>query len=165
LTTRPASRAPRRPAVSGEFRYEHPIEVRFVDTDALGHVNNAVYLTYFEAARAGYYAAVTGAPFGSGEGAAERTFVVAEAQIVYRAPAFFGETMLVGCRFAWTSRSSFGLEYRVRAEASQVAPARLVADGETTQVMFDLERNRVTRVPADLLAMFEAYEGHEIPRR
>jgi acyl-CoA thioesterase FadM len=46
-----------------------------------------------------------------------------------------------------------------------VAPARLVADGETTQVMFDLERDRVTRVPADLLAMFEAYEGHEIPRR
>jgi len=139
--------------------------VRFVDTDALGHVNNAVYLTYFEAARAGYYAAVTGAPFGTGEGAAERTFVVAEARVVYRAPAYFGETMLVGCRFAWTSRSSFGLEYRVRAEASEVAPARLVADGESTQVMFDLERNRVTRVPADLLAMFEAYEGHQIPMR
>jgi acyl-CoA thioester hydrolase len=150
--------------VEGEFRYEHPIEVRFVDTDALGHVNNAVYLSYFEAARAGYYAAVTGAPFGTGAQAA-RTFVIAEARLMYRAPAFFGETLLVGCRFAWTTRSSFGLEYRVRAEQSVVGPARLVADGETVQVMFDLEHNRVVRVPADLLEEFEAYEGKPIPRR
>lgn len=155
----------RRVQVKGEFRYEHHIEVRFVDTDALGHVNNAVYLSYFEAARAGYYAAVTGMPFGTGAHAAERTFVIAEARLVYRAPAFFGETLLVACRFAWASRSSFGLEYRVRADESVVGPARLVADGETVQVMFDLERNRVVRVPGDLLEMLEGYEGHPIARR
>ncbi|MDQ3938028.1 MAG: acyl-CoA thioesterase [Chloroflexota bacterium] len=154
----------RRDTPAGEFRYEHPIEVRFVDTDALGHVNNAVYLSYFEAARAGYYAAVTGAPFGTGEHAAERTFVIAQASLVYRAPAFFGETLLVGCRFSWTSRSSFGLEYRVRADASPIAPARLVADGESVQVMYDLERNRVTRVPDDLLQLFERYEGSPVRR-
>jgi len=155
----------RRETVDGEFRYEHPVEVRFVDTDALGHVNNAVYLSYFEAARAGYYAAVAGAPFGTGEHAAERTFVIAEARIIYRAPAYFGERLVVGCRFAWTSRSSFGLEYRVRADASSVAHARVVADGESVQVMFDPVRKRVMRVPADLLAMFEQYEGREIRRR
>jgi acyl-CoA thioester hydrolase len=155
----------RRGPVTGEFRYEHPIEVRFVDTDAFGHINNAVYLSYFEAARAGYYAAVAGAPFGTGEHAGERTFVIAEATVVYRAPAFFGERLLVGVRFSWTGRTSFGLEYRVRAEASPVAPARVVADGASTQVMFDLARNRVMRVPADLLEMFEAYEGRPIPRR
>jgi len=151
--------------ISGDFRYEHPIEVRFVDTDALGHVNNAVYLSYFEAARAGYYAAVAGQPFGTGEDASGHTFVIAEARIAYRAPAFFAEQVLVGCRFAWASRSSFGLEYRVRAEASAVAGARLIADGDSVQVMFDIGRNRVMRVPADLLAMFEAFEGRPIPRR
>ena len=152
-------------AIEGDFRYEHAIEVRFVDTDAFGHVNNAVYLSYFEAARAGYYAAVAGEPFGTGPHAAERTFVVAEAHISYRAPAFFGETLLVGCRFAWAGRSSFGVEYRIRAEASVVAPARVVAEGETLQVMFDLKSNRPMRVPADLLGLCEAFEGREIPRR
>ena len=83
----------------------------------------------------------------------------------YRAPAFFGETLFVGCRFAWASRTSFGLEYRIRADESVVAPARVVADGETVQVMFDLERNRVARVPDDLLTMFEEAEGRSIPRR
>jgi acyl-CoA thioester hydrolase len=155
----------RRGPVTGEFRYEHPVEVRFVDTDAFGHVNNAVYLSYFEAARAGYYAAVAGTPFGTGEHAGERTFVIAEAHIVYRSAAFFGEGLQVGVRFSWTGRTSFGLEYVVRAEESPVAPARVVADGETVQVMFDLSRQRVMRVPGDLLEMFETYEGRAIPRR
>ena len=156
----------RRPqAPPGEFRYEHPVEVRFVDTDAFGHVNNAVYLSYFEAARAGYYAAVTGTPFMTGALGTKHTFVIAEARISYRTPAFFGETLLVGCRFAWTGRSSFGLEYRIRAQKSVVAEAHEVADGETLQVMFDLERNRVVRVPEELIALFEAYQGGAIPRR
>jgi acyl-CoA thioester hydrolase len=151
--------------LAGEFQFEQPVEVRFVDTDAFGHVNNAVYLSYFEAARAGYYAKVMGVPFNSGGLASEHAFVIAEARISYRAPAYFGETLLVGCRFAWTSRSSFGLTYRIRAEASGLAPARLVADGETVQVMYDLGRSRISRVPADLVARFEEFEGAPIERR
>lgn len=156
----------RRPETpEGEFLYQHPIEVRFVDTDAFGHVNNAVYLSYFEAARAGYYAKVMGAPFMTGEHGNKHTFVIAEANIAYRSPVLFGEPLLVGVRFSWAGRSSFGLAYRIRAEKSAVGEAREVATGETLQVMFDLERNRVTRVPADLLAQFENFEGRPIPRR
>jgi acyl-CoA thioester hydrolase len=157
--------SPRHAAPEGEFHYRHPIEVRFVDTDALGHVNNATYLSYFEAARAGYYQALTGAPFGTGEGADRYTFLIAEASLHYRAPAFFGEPLVCECRIAWASRSSFGLEYRVRAEASPLGPARLVADGETVQVMYDLKAERVTRIPADLMERFVAYEGRPIPDR
>jgi acyl-CoA thioester hydrolase len=141
------------------------MEVRFRDTDAFGHVNNAVYLSYFEAARAGYYAAVTGTPFMTGDHGSAHNFVIAEARVAYRAPVLFGETLFVGCRFSWTGRTSFGLEYRIRAEQSAVGEGRVVADGETVQVMYDLERNRVGRVPADLIELFERYEGRPIPRR
>jgi acyl-CoA thioester hydrolase len=151
--------------ISGDFAYEHPLEVRFVDTDAFGHVNNATYLSYFEAARAGYYAQVTGAPFNTGEHGSAHTFVLAEAQIVYRSPVLFGEPLLCGCRFAWVGKTSFGLEYRIRAQKSAVGEARVVADGSTVQVMFDLERQRVSRVPADLISMFEKFEGRKIPAR
>jgi acyl-ACP thioesterase len=37
--------------LSGPFRHRRMIEVRFADTDAMGHVNNAKYLTYVETAR------------------------------------------------------------------------------------------------------------------
>ncbi len=151
--------------IEGEFAYEHPIEVRFVDTDAFGHVNNATYLSYFVAARAGYYAAVTGSPFMTGEHGSAHTFVIADAQIAYRSPVLFGEPLLCGCRFAWVGKSSFGVEYRIRAVESPVGAARVVADGATTQVMFDLERNRIARVPMDLIEQFERFEGRTLPRR
>ena len=141
------------------------MEVRFRDTDAFGHVNNAVYLSYFEAARAGYYAAVTGTPFMTGDHGSAHNFVIAEARVAYRAPVLFGEQLLVGCRFSWTGRTSFELEYRIRAQKSTVGEERVVGDGETVQVMYDLVRNRVSRVPADLIEQFERFEGRPIPRR
>jgi acyl-CoA thioester hydrolase len=41
--------------------FEHEVAVRWRDTDALGHVNNAVFMTYLEEARDALYAAVIGA--------------------------------------------------------------------------------------------------------
>ncbi|HEY7514671.1 MAG TPA: thioesterase family protein, partial [Vicinamibacteria bacterium] len=33
------------------YRFVRPVELRFRDIDAVGHVNNVVYLTYMETAR------------------------------------------------------------------------------------------------------------------
>lgn len=131
----------------------------------MGHVNNAMYLTYFEAARAGYYAAVAGVPFGHGETGQRHTFLLAEARIVYRAPAFFGEPLICECRAAWISRSSFGLQYRVVSEGSVVAVPRTIADGDSVQVMVDHASGRVVRVPADLVELIERFEGQTVGPR
>ena len=105
--------------VDGDFRYRHAIEIRFGDTDALGHVNNAVYLAYFEMARGGYYTAVVGHPFGHGPEADRRTYVIAEAHVTYRTPALYGEALTCACRVGWLGRSSFSLEYRLEVGASE----------------------------------------------
>ncbi len=34
-----------------DFRFFHPVEVRYGDLDPQGHLNNAKYLTFFEQAR------------------------------------------------------------------------------------------------------------------
>jgi acyl-CoA thioester hydrolase len=151
--------------LEGDFRYHHPIEIRYNDTDALGHVNNAVYFSYFEAARGGYYIAVVGHPFGTGPEAETRTFVIAEAHITYRAPAYYGEPLSVGVRAAWVGASSFGLEYRVSVGASAIGEARVVADGSTVQVFYDLTRGRPMRTPPELAAALRAFEGRELPGR
>src|SRR5262245_23962732 len=116
-------------------------------------------------ARAGYYAAVTGRAFGTGEGDTRHTFVIAEARIAYRAPAFFGEPLVCACRVSWLSRSSFGLDYRVESEGGPIAPGRMVADGSSVQVMYDLEVGRVERIPAELRTAIETFEGRPIPTR
>ena len=35
--------------------FEHPVDVRWRDVDALGHVNHAVFLTYLEEGRDAFY--------------------------------------------------------------------------------------------------------------
>jgi acyl-CoA thioester hydrolase len=149
----------------GAFAYGHPIEVRFGDTDALGHVNNAVYLSYFEAARSGYYAAVSGYAFGRGPHGQRESIVIAEAHVAYRSPARFGEPLTCWCRVGWLGRSSFSLEYRLVADDSAVGSARTVADGSTVQVFFDLVSGRIRRLPAGLVDRLTTFEGRPLPTR
>jgi len=40
--------------------FEHPVNVRWRDVDALGHVNHAVFLTYLEEGRDAFYMQVLG---------------------------------------------------------------------------------------------------------
>jgi acyl-CoA thioester hydrolase len=40
--------------------FEHSVDVRWRDTDALGHVNHAVFLTYLEEGRDAFYARALG---------------------------------------------------------------------------------------------------------
>jgi acyl-CoA thioester hydrolase len=141
------------------------MEVRFRDTDAMGHVNNAVYLTYFEAARAGYYRAVTGRAF---EDIADQpvSIILAHASVEFRSQARFGERLLVACRATWAGRSSFGLDYRITADPDSTRGAgRLVVEGATVQVMFDYATQRPTRIPPDLLAALGGFEGRPLPPR
>ena len=42
------------------FKHRISIKVRFSDLDAMGHVNNAAYLSYLEEARFDYYNHVLG---------------------------------------------------------------------------------------------------------
>jgi acyl-CoA thioester hydrolase len=150
---------------AAQYRYRLPVQVRFRDTDAMGHINNAVYLTYFESARAGYYRAVTGRSF---EGIDEHpvSLILARATVDFRAQAYFGETLLVACRTSWLGRSSFCTAYRITAAEDTVRGAgRLIAEGETVLVTFDYAAQRPVPIPADLLAQLQAFEGGPIPPR
>jgi acyl-CoA thioesterase FadM len=50
-------------------------------------------------------------------------------------------------------------------ESSAIGDARVIADGSTVQVFYDLARGRPMRTPADLVADLTAYEGRELPPR
>jgi len=85
--------------------------------------------------------------------------------IAYRQPAFHGEALSCWCRVGWVGRSSFSLEYRVDVADSAIGSARLIADGSTVQVFYDLVAGNVQRMPASMVASLRQYEGRELPRR
>ena len=63
------------------FRFTTSLEIRFRDLDALGHVNNAVYLTYFEIVRTRYWKRLFGLPPAQDWG-----FVMVRTECNYRSP-------------------------------------------------------------------------------
>jgi acyl-CoA thioester hydrolase len=146
----------------GDFACRRDVEVRFADTDAMGHVNNAVYLTYIEIARAAYYETATGHPLPLGVHGAEEGMILADARIAFRAPAFYGETLTVETRVTRLGRTSFTMEHRVSAPNSPYAEARLIAIAESVLVTYDYGAARPIPLPEALVDGIEALEGRPL---
>jgi acyl-CoA thioester hydrolase len=141
----------------GEFAHRVTIDVRFADTDAMGHVNNAIYLTYCEMARIRYWTDVTGEPVAAGHEGAE-SLILAEARITYRAPVFHTEQVTVETRATHIGRSSFTLEHRLTACAPGVAP-RLVATSSSVMVRYDYAADRATPLGDAFVDAIESFEA------
>jgi acyl-CoA thioester hydrolase len=146
----------------GDFAHRHDVEVRLSDTDAMGHVNNARYLTYVEIARVAYYERVTGNALPIGVHGAEEGMILAEIRMTYRSPAFYGETLTVESRVEKIGRSSFGMVHRITAPESRYGPARLVAVADSTLVSYDYQQECPIPVPDEWRSAMEAFEGRSL---
>jgi len=144
----------------GDFAHRVSIDVRFADTDAMGHVNNAVYLTYCEMARIRYWSDVTGEPVAAGHEGAE-SLILAEARITYRAPVFHTETVTVETRATHIGTSSFTLEHRLTACAPGGLP-RLVAISVSVMVRYDYRTDRPAPLSASFIDAIERFEGRSL---
>ena len=117
--------------------YRHRLGVRFRDCDAMGHVNHAVYFTYFEQCRLTFWREVTGTP------SPHTRVIIARAECDYRAPAHFGDELEVRIGIGEIGRSSFTLLY----EIVQTGDGRLVAAGKTVMVSYDYAAGASTPLP------------------
>jgi len=146
--------------LDGDFGHRLSVDVRFGDTDAMGHVNNAVYLTFIEAARIGWWMATTGEPLERVAGRAEG-LILAEVEVAFRSPVFFGEIVVVETRPGRLGRTSLGLEHRLTASRPG-GPVRLVATCRSVIVRYDYEAETPVPWPAEVISRIEAYEGRPL---
>jgi acyl-CoA thioester hydrolase len=146
----------------GDFPHRFRIDVRFGDTDAMGHVNNARYLTYCESARVDFWERVTGRPFALVTHGAVESMILADIKVTFRAPAFAGEVLTVESRVGRVGRTSFTLEHRITAPDSERGAARLVATAEAVQVLYDYRSERPLEIPPATVAALEAFEGRPL---
>jgi acyl-CoA thioester hydrolase len=146
----------------GGFPHRLPVEVRFGDTDAMGHANNSRFLTYCESARIAYWEAVTGEPFALATHGQQESMILAEIRVTFRSQAYFGERLTVETRAGRIGRTSFTLDHRITAGTSAHGAARLVALAEGVQVLFDYEADRPRPIPEELVARIEAFEGRPL---
>jgi len=122
-----------------------PVATRYADYDTKGHVNNAVFLTYFEMARHHAWVEHLG-------GDADFPFILAEAAVRFVSQAMIGESLEVEMVTTEVRTKAWVWSYVVRASGD----GRVVADGRTVQVMFDYATGRTVPIPDHLRARLAA---------
>jgi acyl-CoA thioester hydrolase len=132
-----------------------PLRPRFRDTDAMGHINNAVYVTYLEVARQEYWRA-----FKENEDYRVVPFILAHVDIDFRSEALVKESLELCIRCSHVGTKSFGFEYRIREARTQ----RLVVEARTVQVFYDYTAKQSMPCPDGMRAQLEAFEGRALTR-
>jgi acyl-CoA thioester hydrolase len=124
------------------------LQPRYADYDTKGHVNNAVYLVYFEIARARAWLEVV-------QGDTDFPFILAEATVRYASPAMLGDPLDVEVTTSELRTRSWTWSYRILDPRDE----RLVAEGRTVQVMFDYAARQAVAIPEDLRARLDRMRG------
>ncbi len=136
-----------------EFTHAHRIRVRYAETDAMGVVYYANYMTYFEVARVEYLRAA-GIDYRSLE-EAKMTGAVTEGHIEYRLPAKFDDELTLWSRCVSMGKVRFKIEYEVWREAD----AALIVRGYTEHAMLDHQTLRPVRIPDWVRLGVERFEA------
>jgi len=133
------------------FTYDHPITVRYDDLDPQGHVNNAVYLTYVEISRLGYYEA-TG--IWRGDSGMLTGMVVAHIDIDYLAPITLGQDIRVGTRLVRIGNKSLTLAFQMESLPEKALAAR----GTSVMVAYDNDAQQSIPFPPEWREKILKYE-------
>jgi acyl-CoA thioester hydrolase len=133
------------------YRFSHPIEVRYADLDPQRHVNNAVFFSYLEQARARYLQHLA---LWSGDDFDRIGIIIAEAGASFKKPIAFTDQVVVELGVTRLGTKSFDIEYLVR----DVAGAEF-AIGKTVIVAYDYERWESIPIPDGWRRAIVDFEG------
>jgi acyl-CoA thioester hydrolase len=142
----------RMPPTRGDFRFWWPVSVRWGDMDAMGHVNNIIYLQYLESARIGYFERLAGWD-GRTEGGGRQGPVLVSQTFNYRRMVFYPAELEVGVRCQEIRNRSFVLEYAIFRKGTD----ELVGDGSSVTVWLDYDANKSVDLPASLRQVLTAH--------
>ena len=129
------------------WKFEYELDVRFRDCDPMGHVNNAVYLTYLEAARFAWWRRIFGA-----DGLTDHGFIVARVEIDYRKAVLPGQRLTVRLRVDAIGRSSFTVAYDILNTRTR----ETIAEARSVQVAYDYAKGSSVPLAEDVRAKLEA---------
>ena len=136
-----------------EFRFYHPIEVRYGDLDPQGHVNNAKHLTYFEQARIHYMTEL--GLFTKDQSFMQIGVIVADIHITYLEPIRFGQNIKAGVHVAKLGGKSMTWEQNIL----DADTGKELAKGEVILVTYDYKEEKTIPIPREWRETISEFEG------
>jgi len=125
--------------------YEHPITVLPNDIDALGHVNNVVYVKWVQEAAEAHWQKLAGTTI-----KANYLWVVIRHEIDYSAPAFLQDTIIAN---TWVGEHSGAKSVRY-VQIINTQSGKLLAEATTTWCLLDATTLRPKRIDDEMKKMF-----------
>jgi acyl-CoA thioester hydrolase len=139
-----------------DYRFFHPIEVRYGDLDPQGHVNNARYLTYMEQARVRYWNQL--GLFANLRSFEDMGVIIADIHIQYKKPVHWGLPLKVGVQTTRIGGKSLTVGQCVIGGSGQ----EVFALGEVVLVAYDYGNQSTVPVPDAWREKLERFEGHAL---
>ncbi len=135
--------------MAGNDIFSTSIDVRFRDLDAMGHVNNAVMITYFEEGRKHFFFNVF-----KGASLEDFNFILASIHCDYLRPVKLTDKPCLDMWVEDIGTKSFGLGYRLRADENTDI---VFSQGHSVQVCYDYKSGRSIEVPGSMRDVLERY--------
>ena len=130
------------------FPFSTELEVRVSDLNYGNHLGNDAVLSLIHEARRRYLRSLGVEEIGS-DGAG---FVIADAAVVYRAQAFYGDRLRIQVAAGDFGSRGFDFYYRV----SHASTGQDVVHAKTGVVCFDFRAKKVVLMPADIRTRLKA---------
>jgi acyl-CoA thioester hydrolase len=140
------------------YKFLHPIEVRYGDLDPQGHVNNAKHLTYFEQARVHYLIRL--GLFSRDQSFMEIGVVIADIHIAYKSPIHYEDNVQVGVKTTRIGNKSMVLEQCVMNSDT----GEIMSAGTVVMVAYDYKDLKPISVPDDWKKKISEFEKLNIER-
>ena len=137
------------------------LEIRYGDLDPYGHVNNAVYLEFFDKIRMCYWRAIADLigvdelEAGDVPGA---KYVIAETTVRYRTPIFFEDDLHGVARVRTVGNRSYAMHFELRT-GEDFQTGTTTCEGSAAHVFFDPLKAAVQHRPGWFLPTVAALEG------
>jgi len=128
-------------------RFTTDIQMRFRDIDGMGHVNNAVYLSYVELARTQFYM-----HHANRRSLDEIDFILAHVDIDFESQATWGDQIQVTVWPSKIGNSSFTLSYEIKEKKS----GRILARAKSVLVSYDYEKKKSKPIPDDFRSLLQS---------
>lgn len=137
-----------------ETSKSYPLHIRYNDLDINGHVNNAVYLMYFEEGRIMLFQDKLGQKWDW----QKISILVVRNEVEYRAPILLSDEVRIE---VWISEfGNKSLEFSYRIIKKDPTKWSLCTLGKTKAVCIDMRRQQTIPVPEEWRAVFSNQQGH-----
>ncbi len=120
-----------------------PIQIRFSDCDMLQHVNNAIYLQYFEIARINFFKSEL--PDWDWK---EKGIILLKNTIEYKVPLLFNDDCSIEVETKHTGSKSFTLTYKVLVKKDGNVIIKTI--GESVLVCYNFLKKETINLPTKL---------------